>query len=178
MKISRKMKKFFASFLTITLSIIMFVTQTSALNTVSNRAYFEREGIFDAYETMTWDPNGNRLDVAIDVECYECATVDYVKVSLAANVKYYELETDTWYVASADRSDTQDLTYLDTWDSDEVCISVIDFDRGNEYEKIKIEALITYKIFYVNGDTETYKYKHTASLLNGDSFDWERTLSN
>ena len=179
MKLSRKMKKFFVSILTATLSIIMFATQTSALNIVNNRAYFECEEVFDAYETMTWNPNRNWLDVAIDVECYECDTVDHVSVSLELKVWYYESETDDWYVASTSKFDSyEELTYLNTWDSDEVCATITNFDRGNNYEKIEIMAVITYEIHYVDGDTEDYEYVHSAFLLNGNTFDWERTSSN
>lgn len=152
----------------------MFITSASALNTVRHHASYVESGVFDAYETMTWDPNLNRLDVTIDVECYECATVDYVKVSLDLTVEYYASESDEYYAASRYTSDSQELTYLDTWDSDEVWATITNFDRGGNYEKIKIEAVITYEIHYVSGSPSSDEVVHEAYLYDGDTFDWER----
>ena len=72
MKISRKMKKFFVSILTVTLSIIMFATQTSALNVETKSAEFtDNRQIIQATEWITWDKNRNCLLVGVDLSIDE-----------------------------------------------------------------------------------------------------------
>lgn len=66
MKISRKMKKIFVTFLTATLSIIMFATQTSALNVLTRRAEFtDDRQILQATEWNIMKPSALHREKAI-----------------------------------------------------------------------------------------------------------------
>ena len=175
MKISRKIKKFFVSILTATLSIIMLVTQVSAWNVVSYYEDFEEEeDILFAREGIVWDITRDRLDFSIDVECYEHDDVDYVLVSLDFTASYYLWASDNLPYDSVYLNDNSELTYLNTWDSDEVTVTVSDFERSGIFDKIEIDACVRYEINYNNGDKERYEYRHIATLLDGDDFSWNR----
>lgn len=175
MKISRKMKKFFVTFLAATLSIIMFATQVSAWDVVSYYEDFEEEeDILSAREAIVWDITRDKLVFAIDVECYEHDDVDYVLVSLDLTASYYLWATDTLYFDSVYLNDNRELTYLNTWDSDEVTVMISNFERTGIFDKIEIDAYVRYEINYNNGDKESYEYRHVAVLLDGEDFSWNR----
>lgn len=159
MKISRKMKKFFVSFLAATLSIIMFATQTSALNEQTVSAEFEHVGVVDALETMTWDPDRNWFLFSVDLTCYEHSDVDYVEASLELKVEYPSSSVPEYY----DQADV--FTYLNTDDSDELLISITNFDQG--YDSIDITATITYEIFYDDSTSILYEYEYDAIVFYG-----------
>ena len=161
MKLSRKMKKFFVSILTATLSIIMFATQTSALNVQTRSAEFTEEAeIVQALETISWVPDRNWLLVGVDLECYECDNVDYVQASLEFKVEYPSSSVPVLY----NRAGV--FTHLDTWDSDELAITITNFDR--DYDIIQMEATIIYEIYYDDGQSTLYEYKYDAILFYGD----------
>lgn len=175
MKNSRKIKRFLVSVLTVTLSIIMFVTQTSAANVVTYNAEFaERAEIVQAYEYITWDSRRNRFTVATDLECYECDDVEYVYAELVLDV-YYPSD----FITEIDEDDDHDYesdgiyTYLNTEDSDELIFTIANFDCG--YDEIEVVAEITYMIAYYNGVYELYQYRHTATVA-GDDLSHERLL--
>lgn len=161
MKISRKMKKIFVTFLTATLSIIMFVTSTSAANIVE---YFEHEGVVDAIESMGWNRTRNMFSFGVDLECYECDNVDYVYAKLELTVKYPLSPTDEEYSDDTFGYYTPD----DTWDSDELSITVSNFDR--DYEIVNVLADITYEIHYDNGVIEQYVYTYNAVAYDGEIY--------
>ena len=175
MKISRKMKKFLVSILTATLSIIMLVTQVSAWNSISYHDDFEEEeDILTSREGIVWDLTRDRLEFSIDVECYENDDVDFVLVSLDFTTEYYLSLDDDLYSDHVYVADYCELTYLDTWDSDEILVSISNFERGGIYDQIKIYAHIRYEINYNNGGKEAYEYTDSAVLLYGNDFSWER----
>ena len=165
MKISRKMKKFFVSFLTATLSIIMLVTQVSALNIVSCREYFEHEGVVDAVESMSWNITRNIFSFSVDLECYECDNVDIVQSMLELYVYYPSSQTPVYY------NRVGDFVSEDTWDSDELLIDISNFDRG--YDLVGVWAEITYNIIYDNGDMDLYVYTYEA-YVTCDDIEYER----
>lgn len=164
MKISRKMKKIFVTFLTATLSIIMFVTSTSATNIVSYSEYFEHEGVVDAIESMGWYQTRNRFSFGVDLECYECDNVDYVYAKLELTVTYPSSPTDEEYSDVTFGYYTPD----NTWDSDELSITVSNFDR--DYEIVNVLADITYEIHYDNGVIEQYVYTYNAVAYDGEIY--------
>lgn len=169
MKIARKMKKFFASFLTITLSVIMFVTQTSASSIYTKSAVFaERPSIVTAIETITWDPEHSWFIFGIDLACYESGDVDYVEADLRVKIKYPTSATPDLYTRSGI------FTYLNTDDSDELLIHLDEFDTGSYPVIITVD--ISYEIFFDNGTTDLYKYKYNATLFNS-TFDSTRSVA-
>ena len=173
MKISRKMKKFFVSFLTAALSIIMLVTQVSAWNVVTYDANFEEESeIVQANEYMTWNITRNMLSIGVDLDCYDHEDVENVHATLNVFVSYYVFSTDTLYTDFVHEFKYATLTPEESWDSDELLVIVQNFERG--YEKVEIMAEITYDINYYNGNTERYVYQHNAYLYDGETFTWHR----
>ena len=158
MKISRKMKKILVTFLATTLSIIMFVTSTSAANIVSYREYFEHEGVVDAIESMGWHKIRNMFSFGVDLECYECDNVDTVYASLAWDI----------YYPSSSEPESHELddffTPENTWDSDELGFTITDF--ACSYDTISIDTEITYCILYDNGDMEMYVYIYDIDLVD------------
>lgn len=168
MKISRKMKKFFVSFLTAALSIIMLVTQVSALNIVSYREYFEHGVIVDAVESMSWNITRNIFSFGVDLQCYECDNVNFVYARLDLTIMYPSSSTSEEYY------DSGFFTFEDTEDSDELLIDIPNFDRG--YDSVVIGAEITYAIEYDNGYTDLYLYTYDIEVTS-DDIDYERNLT-
>ena len=165
MKMSRKMKKFFVTVLTVTLSIIMFVTSTSAANTVSYCEYFEHEGVVSATESMSWGINRNLFVFGVDLECYESDIVDFVYVSLHLDV-YYPTELEAEIEDEYEQSGI--FTYLDTEESDELSIAIPNFNYDDNYDDIEIVTTITYLIAYENGAYEFYEYRHNIEIIDGE----------
>lgn len=175
MKISRKMKKFFVSILTATLSIIMFATQTSALNVKTRSAEFtDDRQILQATEWITWDKNRNWLLVGVDLSIDEN---DYYSIVRT----YFSLTIENTTYPSPDPyfEDTQSgiYDYSDTWDSDEILYSFTDFDPvGDSYT---ITATITYDIYYYDGGNVEYTYENIYTItLNGELQHTRSDLSN
>jgi len=165
MKISRKMKKFFVSFLTSALSIIMLVTQVSALTPISYMGHFEHEGVVEAFEYISWDPRENReyLSFGLDLVCYECENVDSVRVSMSYDVGYYSSITANDHFDADSDSSTGAFHPWDTEDSDEFLFYIYNFD--NSCAKTEIIINILFEIIYINGDIESYQYEHAATII-------------
>lgn len=163
MKISRKIKKFFVSILTATLSIIMFVTSISASNVYSSTKAFEHEGVVSVSQNVTWDsrPNRHTLTFSVDLECYENDEVECVLVEMDLYA-YYPTKNNaiTQYSNEEIRGE---FTHLNTWDSDEISINVPDYGLG--HDNIEIISTITYTIQYYNGLKITYRYRYNVNIV-------------
>lgn len=174
MKISRKMKKFLVSFLTVTLSIIMFVTQTSALSTFPISEWFIQNGEVNALEHMAWSSNRNVLTCSVDLTCYENDNVDRVFARLDLWV------TDTSSSSPAepyyDDYTSGNYDYLNTWDSDELILCASNFNPNlNRYF---INAKIKYIIYYNDGGFEEHEFEYMVLTHADGNISYTRIPTN
>lgn len=177
MKNSRKIKRFLVSVLTITLSIIMFVTSASALTPITYNGYFEHEGVVEAYEYINWDPRENRnfLSFGLDLACYECENVDSVRVSMSIMAGYYYSVTSERYFDNDSDSLTDTFYPWNTEESDEFLFYINDF--YNSHAKTELIVNILFEIIYCNGDIESYQYEHKATIIGEQMINTEPRIT-
>ena len=160
-----KIKRIISFVLAFTLSIIMFSFQICADTPVTYRAQFEHEAV-DSFEYMTWDshPRRNWLMFGIDLTCYECDSVDSVKVSVGLMVAYLSSSTDSAFSDSELVTTSETFTYLNTDDSDELLITIQNFDRG--YDITLIYATVIYELYDGDSVVAEYSYSYEAYVIN------------
>ena len=170
MKISRKMKKYFASCFAAILSIVMVVTSVGAINAQTCSFWVEHED-FDALVQMTWYEDRDLLQLSVDLSCYEDANIDSFNVELDLWIVYLIY---CWPNSTGDVYQEQYNFTIDsenTWDSDEIIISISDFERGCAYStlnSIDVKVEITCWANYSDSSLGVAFNEYEATVFNGN----------
>lgn len=170
MKMSRKMKKFFVTVLTVTLSIVMVVTSAGAINAQTCSCWVEHED-FDAFVQMTWYDDSDELQLTVDLSCYEDANIDTIDVKLFLRIYYYIVipPNITGDAEFYEYRDTIDSEY--TWDSDEIIINIDNFERGCAHSTTNcIDIYLDIECYanYSDGSVRVAFDNYEATLSNGN----------
>lgn len=172
MKISRKMKKFFVTVLTVTLSIVMVVTSAGAINaqTCSFWITYEDCEDFDALTYLIWYDDWDDLYLTVDVSCSEDANIDSIEVEFELVISYVIVElpviTNDW-----DRYEEEyTIAAENTWDSDEIIYIIQDFERNCAHDTtdtIYIDLEVECKVNYSDGSTGFASESFEGKISNG-----------
>lgn len=172
MKMSRKMKKFFVTVLTVTLSIVMVVTSAGAINAQPCSFWITREDCedFDALVYLIWYDDWDDLYLTVDVSCSEDANIDSFEVEFVLTIGYVIVELPVITSDSERYQEQYTIAAENTWDSDEIIYIIQDFERNcahNTTDTIYIDLEVECWVNYSDGSTGFASESFEGTISNG-----------
>lgn len=159
----RKFKKIFVILIAVVLSVAICMVSISAFNVVE---VFEYDNELYAVETISVNEDNNILSVAIDLSCEDTVELSRVYAELDVTVLYYGNPPSS-PITSYRETDGRMVYPNETEDSDEVLVTITNYDRG--YPNIVITVIVTYTLYFTDNSNEIYSYEYTC-LPNEDQY--------